>query len=65
MAYENLITAAVNFTMLAFIIFLMVKQINRLKKRTPPPPAGPAATAEDVLLLREFATALKNRDAAK
>jgi len=55
-AYGNFITVAVNFAILAFIIFMMVKQINRLKKNTPP---APAATAEDVLLLREIRDSLK------
>src|SRR5450759_1395830 len=58
-AYGNFITVAVNFAILAFIIFMMVKQINRLKKNTPPPPAAPAVTAEDVLLLREIRDSLK------
>jgi large conductance mechanosensitive channel len=52
---------AVNFAILAFIIFLMVKQINRLKRSAPPPPApAPApAPAEDVLLLREIRDSLR------
>jgi large conductance mechanosensitive channel len=59
-AYGNFITVAVNFTILAFIIFIMVKQINRLKKEAPPPaPAAPPATPEDVLLLREIRDNLK------
>ena len=58
-AYGNFITVAVNFAILAFIIFMMVKQINRLKKSTPPAPAAPAVTAEDVLLLREIRDSLK------
>jgi large conductance mechanosensitive channel len=56
-AYGNFITVAINFVILAFIIFIMVKQINRLKKNAPPPP--PAAPAEDVLLLREIRDLLK------
>ena len=60
-AYGNFITVAVNFAILAFIIFMLVKQINRLKKNTPPPPAAPAATAEDVLLLREIRDSLKRQ----
>ena len=56
-AYGNFITVAINFVILAFIIFMMVKQINRLKKDAPPAP--PAATPEDVLLLREIRDALK------
>jgi large conductance mechanosensitive channel len=58
-AYGNFITICINFAILAFIIFLMVKQINRLKKEAPPAPAAPAVTPEDVLLLREIRDALK------
>ena len=49
-AYGNFITVVINFMILAFIIFLMVKQINRLKREEPPPP--PPAPPEEVLLLR-------------
>jgi large conductance mechanosensitive channel len=56
-AYGNFITVAINFIILAFIIFLMVKQINRLKRDAPPP--APAAPPEDVVLLREIRDALK------
>lgn len=56
-AYGNFITIAFNFAILAFIIFLMVKQINRLKKEAPPAP--PAATPEDIVLLREIRDSLK------
>ena len=58
-AYGNFITVAVNFIILAFIIFMMVKQINRLKKEAPSPVPAPAPTAEDVLLLREIRDSLK------
>ncbi len=57
LAYGNFITVALNFTILAFIIFVMVKQINRLRRQTPPP--APAAPPEDVLLLREIRDALR------
>jgi large conductance mechanosensitive channel len=57
-AYGNFITVAINFIILAFIIFMMVRQINRLKAETPPP-AAPAAPPEDVVLLREIRDALK------
>lgn len=61
-AYGNFITTAVNFIILAFIIFLMVKQMNRLRREAPPaPPAPPAAPPEDVILLREIRDALRNR----
>ena len=56
-AYGNFITIALNFLILAFVIFLMVKQINRLKREAPAP--APAAPPEDVVLLREIRDALK------
>lgn len=58
-AYGSFITVSVNFAILAFIIFIMVKQINRLKRSEPPAPVAPPATAEDVLLLREIRDSLK------
>lgn len=58
LAYGNFITVAINFLILAFIIFMMVKQINRLK-RTQVEVAVPVATPEDVLLLREIRDSLK------
>jgi len=59
-AYGNFITVAVNFIILAFIIFMMVKQMNRLRKEAPPAPApAPAPTPEDVLLLREIRDSLR------
>ena len=58
LAYGNFITIALNFVILAFIVFLMVKQINRLKKTAPP---AAAATPEDVVLLREIRDALKRK----
>ena len=56
-AYGNFITILVNFIILAFIIFMMVKQINRLKKEEPAP--APAAPPEDIQLLREIRDSLK------
>ena len=55
-AYGNFITVAVNFVILAFIIFMMVKQVNRLKAAEPPP--APPAIPEDVLLLRQIRDAV-------
>ncbi len=57
LAWGNFVTVALNFLILAFVIFLMVKQINRLK-RTAPAPAAPVPP-EDVLLLREIRDSLK------
>jgi large conductance mechanosensitive channel len=59
-AYGNFITVAVNFLILAFVIFLMVKQINRMKRtQAEPATPTPAATPEDILLLREIRDQLK------
>ena len=55
-AYGNFITVAINFAILAFVIFMMVKQVNRLKREAPP---APPPTPEDVVLLREIRDALK------
>ncbi len=57
-AYGNFITVAVNFAILAFIIFLMVKQINRMKKEAPAA-AAPLAPVEEVMLLREIRDSLR------
>ena len=56
LAYGNFITVALNFVILAFVIFLMVRQINRLKRQTPPPPPAPP---EEVMLLREIRDAVR------
>jgi len=59
-AYGSFITVAVNFVILAFVIFLMIKQINRLKKdEKVAVPEAPPPVPEDVLLLREIRDALK------
>ncbi len=59
-AYGNFITVAVNFLILAFVIFLMVKQINRMKRAQAAPDAqAPASTPEDIVLLREIRDQLK------
>ena len=55
-AYGNFITVAINFLILAFIIFLMIRQLNRLKRDVP---AAPTAVAEEVLLLRQIRDSLK------
>ena len=55
-AYGSFLTVVFYFILLALIIFIMIKQVNRLKRETPPPPAAPP---EDVVLLREIRDALK------
>ena len=62
LAYGNFITIALNFVILAFIIFQMVKLMNRMKREEPaaaPAPAEPPPTPEDVVLLREIRDSLK------
>jgi large conductance mechanosensitive channel len=56
-AWGNFVTIALNFAILAFVIFMMVKQVNRMKREEPAPP--PPATPEDVQLLREIRDSLR------
>ncbi len=56
-AYGSFITILFNFVILAFIIFMLVKWINKLKADAPPPPAP--ADPEEVLLLRQIRDSLK------
>ena len=62
LAWGNFVTVAINFLILAFVIFLMVKQINRLRRQsaqTPAQAAEPAPPPEDVMLLREIRDSLR------
>jgi large conductance mechanosensitive channel len=54
-AYGNFLTVLLNFVILAFIVFIMVKQVNRLRD-APKPPAAPP---EDTVLLREIRDSLR------
>ena len=58
-AWGSFITIVFNFAILAMVIFMMIKQINRLKREAPAAP--PTPPAEDVVLLREIRDALKQR----
>ena len=55
-AYGNFVTVAINFIILAFIIFLMVRQINRLKRAEPPPAV---VVNEELTVLREIRDAVR------
>jgi large conductance mechanosensitive channel len=57
LGYGNFITILVNFAILAFVIFMLVKQMNKMKKAEPPAP--PPAVPEDVQLLRQIRDSLK------
>ncbi len=59
LAWGSFATIVINFAILAFIIFWMVKAMNRLKREAPPP--APAAPPEDVVLLREIRDLLRQR----
>jgi large conductance mechanosensitive channel len=54
-AYGNFINIVFNFAILAFVVFLMVRAVNRLRRAAPPAPAAPP---EDVVLLRQIRDAL-------
>jgi large conductance mechanosensitive channel len=59
-AYGNFLTVAINFVILAFVIFLMIRQVNRMKLAQVIKPAVAApVTPEDVVLLREIRDSLK------
>jgi large conductance mechanosensitive channel len=59
LAYGNFLTILLNFIILAFIIFQMVRIMNKVRRNEPEPAPAPVATPEDVLLLREIRDALK------
>lgn len=60
LAYGNFITIALNFIIMAFVIFMMVKFMISLKaKEKAPAPAAPEPTPEDIVLLREIRDSLK------
>ncbi len=59
LAYGNFITVLINFLILAFIIFQMVRAVNSMKKAEEEKPAEPAPTPDDILLLREIRDSLK------
>lgn len=58
-AYGNFVTILLNFLILAFIIFQMVRMINKARRIEPTPARTEVATPEDIMLLREIRDALK------
>lgn len=58
--YGKFLSAVIKFIIIAFILFLIVKGMNKIKKKEAP--AGPPPTPEDVLLLREIRDALKKQN---
>jgi large conductance mechanosensitive channel len=61
-AYGSFITVAINFLLLALVIFLMVKGINRLKRKQEAAPAPPAGPTETEKLLMEIRDELKKKN---
>jgi large conductance mechanosensitive channel len=62
-AYGNFITIAINFILLAFIIFMMIKMMNRWKREEPAAPATPPPPPANEVLLAEIRDILKTRNA--
>ncbi len=61
LAYGNFFSIALNFIILAFVIFLMIRQINRMRAQEEPQAPAAPATPEDIELLREIRDSLKQR----
>ena len=57
--YGTFLNALIQFIIVAFAIFMMVKAINRLNRKEEAAPEAPAEPSEDVLLLREIRDSLK------
>jgi large conductance mechanosensitive channel len=57
--WGQFLTVLVNFVILAFIIFLLVKLVNKVMTKPEEAPAAPAPTPEDIVLLREIRDSLK------
>jgi large conductance mechanosensitive channel len=58
-AYGNFITVAINFLLLALVIFLMVKSIMKLKRKEEAAPAAPEAPSKEEVLLQEIRDAIR------
>lgn len=58
-AYGMFLQAVVDFVIVAFCIFMVIKQVNRFKKSSPPPP--PPAPKEEVKLLTEIRDAIRSK----
>lgn len=59
LAYGNFVTVVINFLILAFIIFLMIKGVNRLRRQQAAEPEAPSAPPADTLLLMEIRDLLR------
>ncbi|MEO7478705.1 MAG: large conductance mechanosensitive channel protein MscL, partial [Lysobacteraceae bacterium] len=59
--YGAFLNTVIQFAIIAFAIFLVIKAINRMTRKQEAAPAAPPPPSEDVLLLREIRDSLKNR----
>jgi large conductance mechanosensitive channel len=61
--YGAFITVAIEFIIVAFVMFLIIKAMNKMKKKNEeaPAPAAPPAPSKEELLLTEIRDALRNR----
>jgi len=63
--YGVFINALLDFLIIAFVIFIVVKQINKFKKKEEAKTTKPEKIAEEILLLREIRDELKKKQALK
>ena len=61
LAYGNFITLLINFLIVAWVLFMVVKAMNRLKRQPPPVPATPPAPTREEVLLGEIRDLLAKR----
>ncbi len=59
LAYGNFLTLLINFLIVAFVLFMVVKAMNRLKRKEAATPSAPPAPSQEVLLLAEIRDLLK------
>lgn len=62
LSYGNFITILINFLLLAVVVFMLVKLINRLRRQEEAAPTVPPADPEDIKLLREIRDQLKSKN---
>ncbi len=60
--YGAFIQAVINFLLISFVIFCVIRSFNKLAKKKEEEPAAPPAPAEDVVLLREIRDLLANQE---
>jgi len=61
LAYGRFITVVINFIIVAFVLFLVIKAMNRMKRKAPPVPVAPTLPPKEEVLLTEIRDLLRNR----